>query len=538
MKKFLSFLLVAVVVFSMLISVPGNAAEELPVNSGVSRPEHIAYFTKDASGAMKIMAYYIVPEELLQLVSKSNSEFKAAYGYSEYAVYQQTDWSVDSDKSWHYTSEWDSKTNAAVSCERITNGMVRDTEIFWLTYDSDREALGDAVYKDSDNVYKFDFSKHKLYLRIRFIVEIRDFDKSFDGKEFKYFVSDWSDVSYINDIYNGKGTYNTFDYSKLDALVVSGEQVKNDEKGKPYLSFYLEFPDSLKKAALALKVQSGGSDIQMVVECRVNGGEWTNSRITNNEFPYNYGERTITIDDKILADKSSLEYRFKLSYTGGKATKNFETPWSTTLKYNVQSWSDASAWAEEWLEKAEDYGLLPDVLAGADMTKPITRLEFAALSVKLYEAMSGKTVTAGSNPFTDTSDPEILKAVNIGVTNGTAPDKFSPDALITREQAAAMLTRAYKAAFWEGWTLAGDGTYTKYTLDYSGVKPFADDASISAYAKPSVYFMVKNNIIGGVGNNMFAPNRSNIPANAALTYGQATREAAIKIAVASFENLK
>ena len=101
-----------------------------------------------------------------------------------------------------------------------------------------------------------------------------------------------------------------------------------------------------------------------------------------------------------------------------------------------------------------------------------------------------------------------------------------------------MLTRAYKTVFWEGWTLAGDASYTAHTLDFSGVAAFADDSSISAYAKPSVYFMVKNGIINGVGNNMFAPNTSNIPANAAANYGQATREVAAKIAVATLENLK
>jgi len=178
------------------------------------------------------------------------------------------------------------------------------------------------------------------------------------------------------------------------------------------------------------------------------------------------------------------------------------------------------------------------VLIGADMTKPITRLEFAALAVKLYEAMSGKKAEVGSSPFTDTNEAEVLKAVNIGITNGTSKDKFSPDDLITREQAATMLTRAYKAAYWEGWSLAADSSYKTHKLDYEGVAPFADDADISAFAKPSVYFMVKYNIINGVGNNMFAPNRANIPANAAVNYGQATREAAIKIAVASYENLK
>ena len=48
--------------------------------------------------------------------------------------------------------------------------------------------------------------------------------------------------------------------------------------------------------------------------------------------------------------------------------------------------------------------------------------------------------------------------------------------------------------------------------------------------------MVKNRIIDGVGNNMFAP-KANPSASSAVNYGLATREAAVKIAVASFENL-
>ena len=537
MKKRIMSLILTVVLICTFIPMQVLAAEELPIEKGISKPEKIAYFLEKASGHMRIAAYYIMPEELLKIISLDYDDFKDIYGYDEYKIFQQTDWSLDSTSNWHYTGDWDSSTSPAVTCTRSTNKIVNKGEIFWLTYDNHCSALGGYVYKDSGNGNQFDFANHKLYLRTRFIVELRDFDKGFDGKEYKYYTSGWSEVALINDVYNGKSIYQTYDFSKLDAPVVSREQVKNDDKGKPYLSFYLEFPESIKKAALALKVQGEGAEMNFDVQRRVNGGEWTNSRITNNEFPYDYGERKIFIDDDILANKSSLEYRFRLSYTGSKAA-NFQTPWSETLKYNVPSWSDSSAWAEEWLKKAEDYDLIPDVLIGADMTQPINRHEFAALSVKLYEGMSGKKAVAGSNPFTDTSDPEILKAVNIGITNGTSADKFSPDALITREQAAVMLTRAYKATYWEGWTLAKDSSYTAKTLDYSGIAVFADDASISAYAKPSVYFMAKNNIINGVGNNMFAPNRANIPANAALTYGQATREAAIKIAVASFENLK
>ena len=55
---------------------------------------------------------------------------------------------------------------------------------------------------------------------------------------------------------------------------------------------------------------------------------------------------------------------------------------------------------------------------------------------------------------------------------------------------AAMLTRTYKKAVLEGWTLEKD---SEYPLDYSGVAPFADDIVISPYAKESVYFMAKRN---------------------------------------------
>lgn len=49
------------------------------------------------------------------------------------------------------------------------------------------------------------------------------------------------------------------------------------------------------------------------------------------------------------------------------------------------------------------------------MTEPITRLEFAAVSVKTYEKMAAaKALPAAVNPFTDCSDTEMLKAYNAG----------------------------------------------------------------------------------------------------------------------------
>ena len=201
---------------------------------------------------------------------------------------------------------------------------------------------------------------------------------------------------------------------------------------------------------------------------------------------------------------------------------------------NAKVPASGSEWANEELEKADAMGLIPDCLDGADLTKPITRAEFAAVGVKVYEALAQTAaVPAAENPFTDTTDAEVLKAYNVGITDGVAADKFAPDTLLNREQAATMLTRVYKKVSMEGWTLATDGDFT---LSYTMPEPFADDDKISGWAKDSVYFMAANGIVGGVGDNKFAP-RATTSAEEAIGYAQATREQALLIAVRMVENL-
>lgn len=195
----------------------------------------------------------------------------------------------------------------------------------------------------------------------------------------------------------------------------------------------------------------------------------------------------------------------------------------------------ASDWAKTELEKAEEYGLIPDVLKNVDYTQSITRAEFAAVAVKTYENLSGtKALPAVSDPFTDCKDIEVLKAYNLGVVNGVSSTTFEPDTLLNREQAAAMLTRVFKRATMPGWTLTQDKAYP---LTYTQTGTFADDGLISDYARESVYFMNANGIIQGVGGNRFAP-KNTTSAEEATGYANATREQALAIAVRMVENLK
>lgn len=197
--------------------------------------------------------------------------------------------------------------------------------------------------------------------------------------------------------------------------------------------------------------------------------------------------------------------------------------------------SEVSSWATPEMEKAYEMDLIPEALVGEDLTQNITRLEFAAVSVKTYEALTGvKLVPAVVNPFEDCNDLEMLKAYAAGITAGTGETLFSPDGLLNREQAATMLTRVFKRVTVPGWTLATD---SQYPLTYAMPTPFADDRDISAWARDSVYFMAANGIINGISGNRFAP-KNVTSAQEAQGYANATREQALAIAVRMVEKLR
>lgn len=190
-----------------------------------------------------------------------------------------------------------------------------------------------------------------------------------------------------------------------------------------------------------------------------------------------------------------------------------------------------STWALDEVAEAEGLGLLPDTLKDADMSKRITRAEFAAVAVRLYETLTGETAPRVSTPFTDISgnidQADIEKAYGLNITAGVSDTEFAPDVSISREQLATMLCRTIKKYAFDGWTLDTDGNYQ---LDTSGAVPFADDADISSYAKPSVYYMAKMQIINGVDATHFAP-KNVTSEQEAKGYATATREQAVAIAL-------
>ncbi len=284
----------------------------------------------------------------------------------------------------------------------------------------------------------------------------------------------------------------------------------------------------------------GGIELQYSID----GGEWQETMISVAGRYYEDADETPRwngIHETYYLDELHVnsEVRARARYNGADADGNPRySDWSNMLTLNEKVDFTASAWAQAELAEADKLGLIPDSLKGADLTKPITRAEFAAVSVRVYESLTGtKAQPVAQNPFTDTNDAEVLKALNVGVTNGVSATTFEPNTLLNREQAATMLTRVYKKVALDGWTLETDGSFAEaFRALFTAPAPFADDENISGWAKDSVYFMASKGIINGVGDNKFAP-KATTAAEQAAGYAQATREAALIIAARMVKNL-
>ena len=146
-----------------------------------------------------------------------------------------------------------------------------------------------------------------------------------------------------------------------------------------------------------------------------------------------------------------------------------------------------SNWAREQVAEAVEAGLVPEALQSKYQTA-ITRAEFCALAVELYEGEKGEITERAS--FTDSTDENVEKMAGLGVVNGVGDGLFEPDRNLTREEAATILSRLAEAM---------DCALTDGTPD------FADAEEISSWAAGAVARMQNAGVMNGIEDNRFAP---------------------------------
>ena len=185
-----------------------------------------------------------------------------------------------------------------------------------------------------------------------------------------------------------------------------------------------------------------------------------------------------------------------------------------------------SNWAAEDIITAISMGYLdddPDVfgyqpavtdLLGSDYTRAITRGQFAALAIRYYETLMGDItgknytipVNSDDDVFADsTGDENMAKAYTLGILGGynSAPDRsgvyVGPNDLITREQAATMLTRLMECLIDDFDSVGRTG----WTVWYADSLPFTD--SISDWAYDGVRAVYGVGAMTGTTGTTFSP---------------------------------
>ena len=198
--------------------------------------------------------------------------------------------------------------------------------------------------------------------------------------------------------------------------------------------------------------------------------------------------------------RSSLYYHIKLIsvlLTVFLIFANFSVSRAATLEN-----ANISEYAKPYIEKlTESIQLDYD-----DYTKPIKRDEFARLiyfSVKqMSDTMNTKVILNDVKPlFTDTDDVCIGALSNVGIITGRNDECFSPNDFLTREEAAAVIGRAFD--------LFGFKRLNKITN-------FADKSNISPWAVSAVDSLCPYKIIIGTDNGNFLPKSTTTREQAAI----------------------
>lgn len=147
---------------------------------------------------------------------------------------------------------------------------------------------------------------------------------------------------------------------------------------------------------------------------------------------------------------------------------------------------------DAWYADAADYCFENSLMVGSGgRFDPDAGLTRAQLTQILYN-LAGRPAANGGVPFADTPQnawylPAVSWAVEKGISSGSGGGYFTPENTATREQLAVML-----------WRYAGQPEASRQNT-------FADEESISSYARPAVDWASATGLMTGLPDGSFHP---------------------------------
>ena len=162
--------------------------------------------------------------------------------------------------------------------------------------------------------------------------------------------------------------------------------------------------------------------------------------------------------------------------------------------FAVAGYSDLSSyhWAKDTIERYTNAGIFngfPDGTFRPD--ERMTRAQFASVLSRLLSLENADLSVLA--PFTDVNPDAwyaqaLASCVKAAIINGTSHVTASPDASITRQEAAAMVCRAF-------------GVDPIYDTDLE----FLDADTVSPWAQPYVFALVSKGILSGYPDKTLKP---------------------------------
>lgn len=141
----------------------------------------------------------------------------------------------------------------------------------------------------------------------------------------------------------------------------------------------------------------------------------------------------------------------------------------------------------------------------SNYTRKITRLEFAQLS---YDTLTYAGLSSNSNAsyFADTDSKAVSALFDLNIINGKSFDKFAPDELLTREEAAAIIYRICRFA----------GLEDVYENRMLSSYYYIDTSDFNDWSADAIYNLKFHHIMEGSGEDKFSP-KDNYTVGEAIT---------------------
>lgn len=325
----------------------------------------------------------------------------------------------------------------------------------------------------------FSLDNNTYYFRIRYLIK---YEKD---NQRAYKVGPFSEIAST-----GKNASNTL--PDLVAPHNPKAELKEDANGAPYIILTWDTPDSITKANQQFRISA-------FADWKISNGKWASE---TGQIPYSTGSQLDSFIEirpsnsggigeiKIEADT----YSFRIYYKYQVAEKTVVSPYSNVVRVGVPAYEYSSPGLVPELDQAAKLGFITEKIKGK-MNGPITREEFAEVAVNFYEIVTGKKAEPhATERFIDSTNPQVLKALNLGIVYGVGEGKFLPKDYLLRQQMAAMITRTLDACF------------DDFTIDASGQADFKDQSGFLKYGIDPAKFMAKYKITVGDGKGNFGPN--------------------------------